>query len=222
MVLVVTPYMRIRHKIEGIEGIEGNQFFRVEEICRNLGTIALAKFFPSSRVRSGFGGLSCRRSGGSERGPSMIDDCAFFGYFFIFLASTVRIPLFKRIGHIEKWADFYIIEKIYIDRFVVQRRNTLTVLIFLDVLCFFFLSIVSLEMRKRFRQVVGEKIELGAAGLANDLAKLKKENTAQENWHCPKRSWLHQFYEPQSDNRNFGRTPVWDHDTDFDNTMILL
>ena len=50
-----------------IEGIEGNRIGQV--------------FPTSSRVRSGFGGLSCRRSGWSERGPLMIGDYAFLKIF---------------------------------------------------------------------------------------------------------------------------------------------
>ena len=66
-----------------IEGIEGNRLLRAGKIRRNPTTIALTVFFPtSSRVQSCFGGLSCRRSGRFERRPSMIDDCAFFKYFF--------------------------------------------------------------------------------------------------------------------------------------------
>ena len=41
-VFVMTLYLRIRHKIEGIEG---NRPLRVGEIRRNPATIALAKFF---------------------------------------------------------------------------------------------------------------------------------------------------------------------------------
>ena len=48
MVFVMTPYLQIRHKIEGIEG---NRSIRVGEIRLNPVTIALVKFFPtSSRV----------------------------------------------------------------------------------------------------------------------------------------------------------------------------
>ena len=80
-----------------MEGIEGKRPLRVGKIRRNPATIALAKFLPtSSRVRTGFNGLSCSRSGRSEKRPSMIHDCAFFGYFFFkFLAPTLRIPLFN-------------------------------------------------------------------------------------------------------------------------------
>ena len=79
-----------------IERIEGNRPLRVGKIPRNRATIALAKCLStSSRVRTGFNGLSCSRSGWSERRASMIHDCAFFGVFFKFLAPTVRIPLFK-------------------------------------------------------------------------------------------------------------------------------
>ena len=86
-----------------IEGIEGYLPLRVGEVRRNPATIALAKFFPtSSRVRSGFGGLSCRRSGRSESRPSMIADCAFFKIKKkFFLALQVRIPLFKRAAYID-------------------------------------------------------------------------------------------------------------------------
>ena len=47
-------------------------------------------------------GLPCSRSGWCEKRSSMIGECAFFGYFFKFLALTVRIPLFKRTGHTQK------------------------------------------------------------------------------------------------------------------------
>ena len=55
IVFVLTPYMRVRHKVEGIEdveGIEGNRPLRVGKIRRNLARIALAKFLPTllSRV----------------------------------------------------------------------------------------------------------------------------------------------------------------------------
>ena len=42
MVLVVTSYLRIRHKIEGIEG---NRLLRAGKILRNPATITLLKFF---------------------------------------------------------------------------------------------------------------------------------------------------------------------------------
>ena len=91
-----------------IERIEGNRPLRVGKIRRNPARIALAKFFPtSSRVRTGFNGLPCSGSGRSERRPSIIHEDSFFGYFFIFLAPTVRLPLFKRCAHAhthtEKW-----------------------------------------------------------------------------------------------------------------------
>ena len=56
MVFVMTPYMRIRHKIEGIEG---NRAFRAGEIRRNPTTIGLTKFFfpTSSWVWSGLTGF---------------------------------------------------------------------------------------------------------------------------------------------------------------------
>ena len=44
----------------------------------------------------------CSRLGWSEKRPSMIGECAFFIYFFKFLALTLRIPLFKRTGHTQK------------------------------------------------------------------------------------------------------------------------
>ena len=66
MVLVVTSYFQPE-----IEGIEGNR----------------------SRVRSGVGGLSCRRSDRSARQPSMIGDCAFFFIFFpIFCSDGADSP----------------------------------------------------------------------------------------------------------------------------------
>ena len=53
------------------EGIKGNRALRVEKIRRNRATIALAKFLSTlSRVRSGFNGLPCSKSGRSERGLS--------------------------------------------------------------------------------------------------------------------------------------------------------
>ena len=41
----------------------------------------------------------CFRSGWSEKRPSVIHDSASFEYFFKFLAPTMRIPLFKCVGH---------------------------------------------------------------------------------------------------------------------------
>ena len=68
-----------------IEGIEGNPPLRAAEISRNLVTIALAVFFPtSSRVRSGFSGLPWWRSCLSERKPSKIHDSAFLNIFHIY------------------------------------------------------------------------------------------------------------------------------------------
>ena len=102
-ILVVTSYMRIRRKIERIEG---NRTFRVGKVRRNPARTALAKFFPtSSRVRTGLSELPCSRSGRSEKRPSMIGERASFGYFFIFLAPTVRLPLFKRSAHTHKKVD---------------------------------------------------------------------------------------------------------------------
>ena len=54
------------------------------------------------RLIEGLSGLPCSRSGRSEKRPSMIHEGAFFGYFFKFLAPTVRIPLFKRVTRIQK------------------------------------------------------------------------------------------------------------------------
>ena len=66
-----------------IQGIQGNRPLRAVEIRRNLATIPLAKFLSTpSRVRTDLSGLSCFRSGRSEKRPSMIHDSAFFGYFF--------------------------------------------------------------------------------------------------------------------------------------------
>ena len=79
-----------------IEGIEGNGPQRVGEIRRNPATIALAKFFStSSWVRMDLSGLPCSRSVRSEKRPSMMGECDFLRYFFIFLVPTVRIPVFK-------------------------------------------------------------------------------------------------------------------------------
>ena len=97
MVLVVTCNCGFAGTIERIEG---NRPLRVGKIRRNRATIALTKFFPtSSRVPAGFNGLPCSGSGRSEKRPSMIHGGAFFGYFFIFLAPTVRLPLFKCAWH---------------------------------------------------------------------------------------------------------------------------
>ena len=41
----------------------------------------------------------------SERRPSMIGNCAFFGYLITFLALTMRIPLFKRAGRTDGRTD---------------------------------------------------------------------------------------------------------------------
>ena len=66
-----------------IEGIKGNRPLRVGKIRRNRATILLAKLLStSSRVRTGFNGLSCSRSGQSEKRPSLIHDSASFGWFF--------------------------------------------------------------------------------------------------------------------------------------------
>ena len=51
-----------------------------------------------ARVRTGLSGLPCSRSG-PESGQI---------FFFKFLAPTVRIPLFKRTAHTEKWTHLYI------------------------------------------------------------------------------------------------------------------
>ena len=86
-----------------IKGIEGNRPLQAEEIRRNPATIALVKYLAYVIVGSiEFIGLPCRRSGGSERRPSMIGDGAFFGYIFKFLAPTVRILLFKRSAHTDE------------------------------------------------------------------------------------------------------------------------
>ena len=66
-----------------IKGIEGNRPLQAEEIRRNPATIALVKYLAYVIVGSiEFIGLPCRRSGGSERRPSMIGDCAFFKHIF--------------------------------------------------------------------------------------------------------------------------------------------
>ena len=99
MVVVMTPYLRICHIIEGIVG---NRTLRVGEIRLSPATIALAKFSStSSQVRSGFNGLPYRRSGLSGKRPSVVGDCAFFEFFFKCLA-PIAIPLFKRTGRTDK------------------------------------------------------------------------------------------------------------------------
>ena len=85
-----------------IEGIGGNRPLRVGEIRRNPATIAMTKFLPtSSRVRSGFGGLPCPRSGRSDR-PSMIGDCAFLDIFSHFTRKPQRCGFpFSNVPHTE-------------------------------------------------------------------------------------------------------------------------
>ncbi len=69
------------------------------------------------RLLEGLSGLPCSGSGGCEKRPFMIHEGAFFGYFFIFLAPTVRLPLFKRSvthTHTQIWTHLYIYRWIFI------------------------------------------------------------------------------------------------------------
>ena len=87
---VVTYYMRISHKIKGIEGNRPQGQGKFAEIRRRS---HWPSFLPtSSRFQSGFGGLPCSRTGRSKRGPLIIGDCALF-YFFNFQPSQCGFPL---------------------------------------------------------------------------------------------------------------------------------
>ena len=69
MVLVMTPYLRIRRKSKELKEIFENRVF-------GRGKFAEIRHRGFDQVLSG--GLPCSRSGWYERKPSMIHDSAFF------------------------------------------------------------------------------------------------------------------------------------------------